>query len=262
MRRFPLVLFALATSFGVRVACAQIVDAQRLMTGDTEGFVAGVDGTVDLRRGDLDLTTLSGGALFRYRRGPLAALLVVHGERGQTGGLTFVEKDMEHLRFRWAGEDAPVQAETFFQHDRDRFRRRELRALWGVGPRFVLAEAPARSLSLGAALMAEYERLSSGPFEDSGRVSVRSRGSSYVTGRARLEEHLAAGQTFYVQPRVDRPEDVRLLSESELVIALVSRVSLKLSATVSHDSRPPDAVDPWQVAFKTAVHLDIAGEKK
>lgn len=238
---------------------AQIVDAQRLLTGDEEGFVAGVDGSVDLRRGDVDLTSVAGGATARYRRGDLAVLVLLQGERATTGGIEILEKDMEHLRFRWVG--ASVQAETFFQHDRDRFRRRELRALWGAGPRFVIAEAPARSLALGLAAMAEYERLSAGPWEDSGRTTVRTRASAYASGRIRPREHVGMGQTLYVQPRVDDASDVRLLSETELLVALVGRVSLKLSASVMHDSRPPESVQAWQLALKTALHLDLSRKK-
>ena len=86
--------------------------------------------------------------------------------------------------------------------------------------------------------------------------------SFVLCGRIRLDEHLAAGQTLYVQPRVDAPSDVRLLSESELIVALAARLSIKLSASLSHDAAPPDQVDPWQVALKTSFHLDFAGEAR
>lgn len=237
-------------------ASAQIVDVQRLLAEEpNEGLAGGVDGSVDLRRGDVDLSAVAGSANGRWRRGDVAAFALVQGERAETGGALLLEKHLEHVRFRWLG-GAP-QAETFFQHERDRFRRLEMRALWGVGPRAVLHESKRSSFVAGVAGMVELERLSAGPFEDSRRVSVRTRSSIYASGRRKLDERLSLAQTFYVQPAIDALEDARALSESELLVALSSRLSLRLTASVAYDSRPPDQVQSTQSAVKTSLHLDL-----
>lgn len=255
-----LITTAALASLAPRAARAQIVDVQRLLAADPEeGLSGGVDGSLDVRRGDAELTAVSGSANAGWRRGDLAAYVLVQGERTSAGGVRLLEKNLEHLRFRWIG--GRIQAETFFQHDRDRFRRRELRALWGTGPRAVVYRSEIASLTSGLAAMAELERLSSGPYADSGRVTVNTRASLYTSARWKLDSNLQAGQTLYLQPRADDLRDMRTLSESELMIALGARLSIRLTAGLAYDSQPPEQVRPMQLAIKTSFHLDL-GERK
>jgi hypothetical protein len=60
-----------------------------------------------------------------------------------------------------------------------------------------------------------------------------------------------------VQPRVDHPSDVRLLSETELLVSLSEILQLKLAASVAYDSAPPFGRRALDTATKTSIQLRL-----
>jgi putative salt-induced outer membrane protein YdiY len=62
-------------------------------------------------------------------------------------------------------------------------------------------------------------------------------------------------QSAYAQPRLDRPNDVRVLNETELLVSLGESFTLKLTFALGYDSLPPAGRRGLDTATKTSVGL-------
>lgn len=241
--------------FWGRGAGAQIVNVQPLVMDPDQGGVSGsVNAALDLRTGNTRLLLLSAGVLIRYRSGRHLAFALGRQEYGVQGEGRFLSKDFEHLRYRFALLEL-MELEAFVQHDRDEFRRLALRVLGGAGPRFVLASTEVTRLAVGTAYMLELERLGVAPEVDSGEERVSHRLSTYFTLALRLDERLRLAQSAYAQPRLDRPGDVRILNETELLVSLGEAFLLKLTFSLGYDSLPPAGRRGLDTATKTGLEL-------
>ena len=245
-------LLVLTTS---RVAAGQIVNIQPLVAKDDRvGLSGAMEASADWRSGNTDLLLLSGSLVGRYRQSRHLVFLLARGEYGVEKGDRFVSTDLEHLRYR-VGITPPLELEVFAQHDRDEFRRLALRTLGGAGPRLHFLNWAAMDAALGAAYLVEYEELRAGDESDAGETQLNHRISSYLTLAIRLNDWLRLGHTFYVQPRVDGFEDVRVLSETEFLITVTKHFSFKLALSTALDSQPPVGVQAVDAKRKGSIQL-------
>ena len=254
-RRLLAALAAAAALAAPATASAQIVNVQSLIGDDAEeGVSGGLDASADIRTGNIGLLIVRGAATVRWRRGDHLVFGIVRGEYGKSGSplVEFMSKSFEHVRYRYRAAER-LELEAFAQNEADEFRRLRGRALVGAGPRVEVVDRARFSLHVGVAAMLEYEEISDDGLADAGATQTVARASSYAIGRVEIDERLAASETFYVQPRIDRVRDLRLLSESALLVELVKRASLKLALVVAHDSRPPLETARTDTSFQTGI---------
>ena len=255
-RSLPL-LALLALVLAAPAARAQIVNVQSLFTEEAPlGPSAGGEVSVEWRTGANDLFSARGSLVGQYRTESRALLGVVRGEYGKSNGERILARTLEHLRGRqqlserWA-------AEAFAQHEYDAFRRLQLRMLLGAGPRVRLLTAERLQLTAGLALMLERERLANDAQEDAGARTTALRLSSYGLGKLALGENVSLVETFYVQPRVDVPADLRLLNETSLVVKANKHLSLAVSFTATYDSRPPATIPRADTQLRTTLGFTL-----
>ena len=146
--------------------------------------------------------------------------------------------------------------ETFAQGDYDRSRRLTLRALIGVGPRFLLFRTSAWEAALGTAYMFEHEELDLPAAAIHPAETDAHRWSSYVTVQGRAGDRLATVVTVYAQPRLDAFADVRMLGDARLAVQLVGALALQVSGFLRWDGRPPDGTDELDMTLKTGVGIE------
>jgi hypothetical protein len=238
-------------------ASAQIVNVQPLiMDPRRNGLAVVADAALDLRTGNTRLVLLSGSLLVRYRHERQLVFVLARQEYGVQDGERFLSKDFEHLRYQLRLTDV-LELESFVQHDRDEFRRLAWRVVSGMGPRFTLLANEAIDLALGVAYMQELERLDNASYPDAGEQDLAHRLSSYVALSLRLNDKLRLGQTVYVQPRFDRPNDFRLLNESELLVSLSTIVALKATLSIGYDAEPADGRRALDTITKTGLQLRL-----
>jgi Protein of unknown function, DUF481 len=239
-------------------AGAQIVNVQPLIAAKEpdDGLSLVAEGSADLRNGNTRLTVLSGNAIAELRSGRHLGFVLVRGDFGARAGEPFLNKDLEHARYRIT-LTGPLEAEAFAQHDRDDFRRLALRALLGAGPRLRLRPFDGFDASAGAALMLEHERLGLGPEPDAGQQVLVGRLSTYLFLATTITPQLRLGNTIYLQPRLDRSGDVRVLGETSLLATATEHVSVKMSLTSAFDSEPPVGVVPLDSTLKGALQLSF-----
>jgi hypothetical protein len=240
-----------------RQSSAQIVNVQPLITDPTRaGLGVVLDSSLDLRTGNTQLFLLSGSGLVRYRYGRQLVFLLARQDYGVQGGQRFVSKDFEHLRYRFSLA-GPLELEYFLQHDRDQFRRVASRVVWGMGPRFRLSFRGGTELALGAAYMQELQRLDHASEPDAGELQSAQRLSTYGALTVQVDERVRIAQTVYAQPRFDRPEDIRVLNESEVLMSLGEAVALKASLLLEYDAVPPDGRHTLDTVTKTGLQVRL-----
>ncbi|WP_266214346.1 DUF481 domain-containing protein [Paraliomyxa miuraensis] len=217
------------------------------------GWSMGIDLHGGLRRGNLNVLELGGGEFVGWQADRLGFLLLgEHRFRAQTlarAGQGFsdlprsrqLNAHMGHLRlFHRLGPRLSVEA--FTQVEADELSVLRWRQLVGTGLRLRVIERDGLSLHLGTAYVPELEILDRALFLGQpgghGPINVWQRVGQVIdasVGRGPV----TLVNTFYVQPRIDDPRDVRVLDEASLVIAVSKHVSLELAGSVRVDTRPP-----------------------
>jgi putative salt-induced outer membrane protein YdiY len=239
-------------------AAAGIVNVQSILAAEApEGWSGSISGSADVRRGNIDLLLLGATPLVRYRTGDHLMIGTGRAELGRTGAgdaeATFIKKTFAHLRYRYTIEQW-LLGEVFAQHEYDEFRRIELRALVGAGPKLGLVSTDSLRVGLGVAYMLEYERLDEqAGLGDSGADDVQHRASSYLTANYKLDDRVDLVNTFYAQPRLDAASDTRLLDDAAIIVKLTDKVAMTTSFTVSWDNRPPETVEKTDTTLKSTV---------
>jgi hypothetical protein len=225
-------------------AHAQIVNVQgQLAKAPAEDGVTGqIEAKLDWREGNNPLFQIGGGGAVLVREGKLLGLVLVKGEYGESRGLTLSRKAFAHVRGRYT-IDCRWKWELFGQTEYDRFRRLTLRALVGTGPALQIVDTKTVGVLAGAAYLFELEKLDDREGTiDAGDRTTAHRASVYVTGVEKIGSQVAILETFYAQPRLDDPEDIRLLAELSVTTKLSKHIALTDGLSVAYDRTPPDQI--------------------
>jgi hypothetical protein len=240
MLRVVVLLVALAASR----AEAQIVNVQGQLakSPDKDGITGQVESKFDWRTGNSPVFQIGGAGAVIMHRGKFLGLAVLKGEYGESRDVVLSQKSFEHVRARYS-IDCRWKWEVFLQHEYDRFRRLSVRAIAGTGPALQLVHTKPVSVLAGASYLFEIEQLDNrmGTI-DAGDRTVFHRASVYLTAVEKAGPHVALVQTFYAQPRLDEPDDFRLLADLSITTKLSKHVALTDGFTIAYDRTPPDGV--------------------
>ena len=246
---------ALAFAFATRPAAAQIVNVQPLVAQDRKaGLKVTFEGSIDARSGNTRLLLLAGSSLVHYLSGPNLFFVLLRGELGKTAGNEFARKHFEHVRYRRVVA-GPVDFEFYAQYQEDVFRRLAVRALVGAGPRLRAVDWTWFQVAFGCTPFVEYEQLASGVEPDASEHGYDVRLSTYSVIAVQPSERLKVSQTIYVQPRVDRFRDARVLHEVEGLAVVNKHLAFKGTISSMYDSRPPFGVAPLDTTVKSTVQI-------
>ena len=243
-RAAPIALITtISMLIAARPARADIVNVQSaLATEADQGLSGSVTGAADWRQGNSERLTLGLSPVARYRSGKHLIIGLLRGELFRAGDGEFDRKIFEHLRYRYFFGDR-LLGEVFAQHEFNEVRRLSLRALVGFGPKYQLVDSDRVQVGVGVAYMLEYEKLQDDWVIDSDSSegdAVNHRISSYLTCSYELDkDRLQLVQTLYAQPAATSPDDIRLLSESHVVVKVTKSIALTTSFVLAIDSKPP-----------------------
>ena len=281
-------LAALAATVAVALPAAAQVNTEKTRVGaDEPGWGGTFDLNAALQRGNTEREVLGTGIRLQYAWPPLPegtsdeaeasegsedAQVEAQAEAAAPSNVVFltsnysftrlndnrfVNNALSHLRF--IRRHSPrVSFEAFGQHQFNEFIRLEQRILLGGGGRFALLQANRTEVFLGAGYMMERETLElPAALPDPGQ-SEHHRSTNYVTVRYNSEdERLRLVQTVYAQARLDRLQDLRLLSETSFEIQLVRRLALAINLNVTHDSEPPTGVKETDVVLSNSLRYSF-----
>lgn len=237
-----LIITFLSLAFSLPNVHAGIVNVQSsLATEPAEGLSGSVTGSVDWRTGNLTRLLFSLAPVARYRAGSHSIIGLVSVDYFRDSRLLRV---FNHLRYRNTLTKR-LLGEVFIQHERNDKRLLGIRVVAGAGARYQLVESKKLRVGLGVAYMFEYERLQNqgADFQlilPETRETDNHRVSSYLTGSYEMADNLQIVQTLYAQPLMSKLSDIRLLSDSVLVVRVTKSVSFKTTLSLAYDSIPPE----------------------
>lgn len=219
-----------------------------------KGFSLVVEGTFDGHTGNTQGLTADGLFGIGYARGRHRGFAFASADYSRLNGTVGIDKSFAHLRYDYAIAGWSW-LEAFAQAQSDLFQRIKIRNLFGAGPRFALYEDRRVGLFVGVAYMFEADVIDAAPGEVGDHRLTAHRTSSYLSAWATLGDGVEAVTTTYVQPRIDDPGDVRVLSESGFVFKMSKTFSTRLTFTAHYDSNPPSGVLPTDTELKDALTL-------
>ena len=169
----------------------------------------------------------------------------------------YINNAISHLRFiRRSGPR--LFFEVFGQHQFNEFTRLERRLLLGGGGRLALLRAERTEIFLGAGYMLERETLDLAVDLPDARRGEHHRSTNYLTVRYNSEDdRFRLVHILYAQPRLDRLQDYRLLSETSFEIQLLRRLALAVNLNVAHDSEPPTGVKETDVVLSNSLRYSF-----
>jgi hypothetical protein len=216
------------------------------------GRSGSLSGDLTVRTGNIDFVQLAFGARHQHVTESLTTLVIGDGGVGLLGGSSFASSGLFHFRQTWRPL-VGISPEWYAQTNYDRAQLLRLRLVAGAGGRTSLSRGTWGQLGVGTGLRLEHERLKvpMDAVHPSRTSTVRA--SSFVTLKIVTGESFVVTSTSYIQPRVSRPGDVRVLENMRIGASVTDRVSLTVAFDLRFDSEPPDGIARLDSTLRTGV---------
>ena len=236
------------------------------------GWSGGLDASVSLSRGNIQLFDVGGAARLQYQTlhpapaqpAPgeppsfkLRAMLVANGRFAEKGGNPIVSQAYAHARFTQMWHPR-VGTDVFAQVQYNRFWRLKARFVTGLGLRAHLVHRRGIMLWAGAGYMFEYNRTS--PLESSGvdAETFEHRLTTYLAARVdAFGERLLLQNIVYLQPRFDAPTDLQVLNELELQTKVTDLLTVGATMALLYNSAPPEGIVPTDLRLLSSARLSF-----
>ena len=156
---------------------------------------------------------------------------------GQQDEKDFKNEMFTHLRLNAypIDKNSPLSGEAFYQIQKDDFELLQIRQLFGCGGRIESSKKKSLRLAFGLGMMADHEKIKN--IEHN--VVIRS--TNYLSLLHKTDKF----NTFvviYLQPRIIKPSDFRILSEITNEIKLTKVLSFNFTLSYRYDSDTPEGV--------------------
>lgn len=219
-----------------------------------EGFEGEFDLSAGGASGNTEKADLNVGTRLQWQTGIHTNFLVMSYAYGQSNDVRDTNRVFAHARHIAQTSDA-LAWELFLQGERNEFGRIAFRRLAGGGARFSMLKRQDRSaafLGIGAFYELETVTDTTGT-TDTGTDSVW-RGNVYFVLKYNLNKNVRLISSTYYQPSFDDTGDYRALENAALEVSMTDKLSLRASAEVRHDSRPPQTIEETDVTYRTGIN--------
>lgn len=266
------VVFAVLVVFLVPTGRAQVSVEKLTVKPLKDGFSGFVQADLALARGNVEYVNVGGAVygMWQSLHEPRAdadedepawmyqrVFLTANGRFAENAKGTYISSAYAHAR--WTAMWHPrVGSELFAQFQYNDFIRLARRALGGAGIRFDLLHLKEVMLYGGTAVMAEYEKVEVREGADDTPEVTVARWTNYLTLRLALfDGQLLLQNTVYVQPRLDRFEDIRVLNILDVVVKVSPHLAFGTALSFLHDSEPPTGVKSDDLALRTSIRVSF-----
>jgi hypothetical protein len=250
--RFFLASLASALALPGYAGAQTILNVERLQPTSVHGWHFGVEGAVDVARGNSDHTNIGGGLATGYRfEGDWLRLFAGLDYKDEQGSLD----NAQYLHVRYNHWWLPrVQSFHFVQAQASHAGFLRDRYLVGSGVRLRMAGGERTTFDAGTGAMFEYEGLDAASLvDDHAAVERVVRMANLFVLNRRLSPAVRFVGVGYVQPRLDDFGDMRTLADLSVYIRLTESVDLAIRYQWRHDTRAPAGRRPDDVTFRSGL---------
>jgi len=175
----------------------------------------------------------------------------VNAEYGTANSALIVATSLLHLRYNYFTTPF-LYLDVLAQVQHDTFRRIAVRDLYGTGLRFNWIREKQFELFSGNTILLEQQAISASAPNPS-RSDVWARSSNYAGVNIGFEGLENLTTVTYLQPRLDRPKDYRLLHETVLTLGITKRLAAKIFVNLTYDHEPVPGVLPADLEVKNSL---------
>lgn len=252
--RCSLLLFTLAVAMSVSAPAGAQVNVEPLRQQVTERkFGARINASTTTYAGNTRGVVFGGAALLGGRTARHFGYLDLSGDYARLAGVVSIAKWFLHLRHNLQ-ISADAWWEEYAQLESDRFRRVQLRELVGTGPRVRLLHRDWLDIYFGSSYMIEHTELNTADIDPAGQGTFE-RWSNYAAIHFRPDARIALSSVNYLQPRLSRFEDYKILSVSSADFTITSRFHSRLDVTARYESFAPSDVRRTDLELKSSFEI-------
>lgn len=216
-------------------------------------FGARISASTTTYAGNTQGVVFGGSALVGGRTERNFGYLDLSGNYSRLAGVVSVAKWFAHLRHNFQLR-SNLWWEEYAQLESDRFRRVQLRELVGTGLRLCVTSSKEFELFVGTSYMVEHTKLDSAAVDSQGQGTFE-RWSSYVATTYRPQDRILLSSVSYVQPRIDRFSDYKVLSVSGADFAITARLHSRVDVTARYESKTPPDVQSGDLELKSSLEV-------
>lgn len=213
------------------------------------GFNGNIGFYISARTGNTDIQEFDIDGRVNYTDDNFYSFLIGNGEYGWNKGEEFSNSALIHFRYIQKLHEN-FNPEFFAQINYNKSRLLLFRTLTGIGLRTTIVSDSSTSFNFGTAYMFEHENLDLNEASTHPDITNHHIWSNYISYSAAFSKNSRISVVIYAQPRLDKFNDIRLLSENHLSAAISDRFSLAVNFSIRYDSRPPDGVKDLDTTTK------------
>jgi hypothetical protein len=179
--------------------------------------------------------------------------MILSSEFSRAEGLNTANHHFAHVRWKWT-QSPKLAVYSFAQVEHNDKQDIKSRNLLGIGLEYSLKVSTGFRAAIAASMMPEYEVLRGLKFDDG---EYRTRLSFYLSGFLQLTKNSRLASTTFYQPQVDDWAFFRILMENSFYISISSKVALKTTLNLAHNSRPPEGIDHTDMSLLQGVSVTL-----
>lgn len=208
------------------------------------------------KTGNTDIQELGIDARLNYKGENYYSIIVGQGSYGWKNGTQYSNNALLH--FRYLHELHKFYYPEFFsQINYDKSRLLQLRTLVGAGLRFSIISDSISNLNYGASYMFEYEKLDLPKYSEHLNKTNDHRWNNYLSYSNIISSNSRVSFAVYYQPRFDKFNDFRILSENYIGVEISETLVLSLSFNLRYDSLPPDKIKNLDTVTITGITVNL-----
>ncbi len=221
--------------------CFAIVDIASVDFGEKEkGFSGSVHGSFQKSRGNTNKDEAEYGGRIQYDTNKTVTWLQGSVENDKVNSISNADNAFAHLRHIHQIYNPSWAMEFYTQIKQDKFKSLQDRTVFGMGPRYKIADSPTYGkLFMGLSAMEERIRYTDEQIDPTER---NYRASSYLSYKVSINNNLEFSCLGYYQPKIDNGSDYLTSWSTELTMHLTQVLDLSYQLEFDHDSQPANDV--------------------
>ncbi len=247
MRYFLIMVLVVSQSLFALVSIAPVD------IGSKKGLSGNISGSLSSKSGNTQKDEYSIGTRLQYDQGETYLVWgVLTYDYGESKGTKNEDKTYVHLRYLHALDlSGDWTWEAFVQSEQDKFKDINERSVAGVGGRWRFFNSPEWGKGYaglgGMAEKIDYSHSALNPSEHNNRLN------SYIAYTKNFETGSKLSYIGYYQPKFSDASDYVASQSAELILPIVSQLSLSVSAKYQYDSRPAVGIEKRDTALQTSL---------
>ena len=215
------------------------VNIESMRNEKDEVFSGFLQGGLNFQKSNVDILEANASVRLDYHIRKFKEKILFLGSYGlgQQNGKDFKNEMFSHLRLNVYPIDdkSALSGEAFYQIQKDDFELLQIRQLFGCGGRIESDRSKSFRMAFGLGMMADHEKIKNLKHN----VVVRS--TNYLSFLHKTEK-VNTFAVIYLQPRIVKPSDFRILSEITNEIKITKVLSFNFTLSYRYDSDTPEGV--------------------